>query len=184
MEESRLLVRAYEGPWAGPWDYRAEDPRRDMRGFRVDHLNENPADAAYDKPRGPALSMEEERSDRVLANGARFYNDHGHPEYATPECSRLAELVAHDRAGERIALACARARSHELNARVALFKNNSDLHGMSYGCHEGYLMRRDVPFENLYAGLMPFFVTRPLFAGAGKGGVETNGPLARECIFQ
>ena len=49
MEESRLLVRAYEGSWAGPWDYRAEDPRRDMRGFRVDHLNYNEDDARYDR---------------------------------------------------------------------------------------------------------------------------------------
>jgi proteasome accessory factor PafA2 len=184
MEESRLLVRAYAGAHAGPWDYRSEDPRRDMRGFRVDRLNENPADAAYEKP-GPPLSIEEQRSDRVLTNGARFYNDHGHPEYATPECTLLRELVAHDRAGERIALACAQARAeaHEAN-RLALFKNNTDFHGMSYGCHESYLLRRDVPFESVYAALMPFFVTRPIFAGAGKVGVETNGPFGRECLFQ
>src|SRR4051794_25668746 len=87
MEESRLLVRAYPGTWAGPWDYRAEDPRRDMRGFQVDHLNYDREDARYDRT-GPAshLSAEEQRSDRALTNGARLYNDHGHPEYATPEC--------------------------------------------------------------------------------------------------
>ncbi len=184
MEEARLLVRAYPGVAAGPWDDRSEDPRRDLRGFRVERLNENPADARYER-RGRQLPLEQQRSDRVLANGARFYNDHGHPEYATPECSTLRELVAHDRAGERIVLACARLREAALGGRrVALFKNNTDFHGMSYGCHESYLVRRDVPFEALYAGLMPFFITRQLFAGAGKVGVETAGPFERECQFQ
>lgn len=183
MEEARLLVRAYPGVWAGPWDYAREDPRRDMRGFRVDHLSENPADAAYER-RGPSMTVDEQRSDRALANGARLYNDHGHPEYATPECTALKDLVAHDRAGERIVLACAAARFAATGRRVTLFKNNTDFHGMSYGCHEGYLFRRDVPFERVQAGLMPFFVTRQIFAGAGKVGVETEGPFARECPFQ
>src|SRR5262249_34000909 len=161
MEEARLLVRAYPGVWAGPWDYAREDPRRDMRGFRVDHLNENPADAAYE-PRGPAITVEEQRSKRPLAHrahlyndhrtppsahprmttrrahgaagppphthGPRLYNDHGHPEYATPECATLKDLVAHDRAGERIVLACAAARLAEAGRRVTLFKNNTDFH--------------------------------------------------------
>src|ERR687886_2703095 len=69
MEESRLLVRAYPGAWAGPWDYRAEDPRRDMRGYRVDQLHYNQEDARYDRT-GPSryLSTEEQRADRALAN--------------------------------------------------------------------------------------------------------------------
>src|ERR687886_1422571 len=69
MEESRLLVRAYPGTWAGPWDYRAEDARRDMRGFRVDHLNYDQEDARYDRE-GPSqhLSTAEQRSDRALEN--------------------------------------------------------------------------------------------------------------------
>lgn len=182
MEEARAVVRAYAGRHAGPWDYRSEDPRRDVRGFRVDQLSYNPEDARYDRPGAPPLSNEEQRSDRALANGARLYNDHGHPEYSTPECRTLRDLVAHDRAGERIVLACARARAPE--AAVSLFKNNTDFHGMSYGCHEGYLIRRDVPFEKLAAGLLPFFVTRQIFAGAGKVGVETNGPAADACVFQ
>jgi proteasome accessory factor PafA2 len=186
MEESRLLVRAYPGPWAGPWDYRAEDPRRDMRGFRVDRLNYNHEDAHYDK-QGPAthLSTEEQRADRALTNGARLYNDHGHPEYATPECRTLLDLVAHDRAGERIVLECARIRAQQTGREVRIFKNNTDFHGMSYGCHEGYLCRRDVPFERLFHGMLPFLVTRILYAGAGKTGVETKeGPFARDCRFQ
>jgi proteasome accessory factor A len=182
MEEARAVVRAYAGRHAGPWDYRLEDPRRDMRGFRVGQLSYNPEDARYDRPDAPRMSNEEERSDRALVNGARLYNDHGHPEYATPECRRLCDLVAHDRAGERIVLACARARGPE--AAVSIFKNNTDFHGMSYGCHEGYLVKRDVPFESLLKGLLPFFITRQIFAGAGKVGVESNGPLADACVYQ
>jgi Pup amidohydrolase len=184
VEESRQLVRAYAGASAGPWDYQLEDPRRDMRGYRVDHLTQNPADARYDRPGSPRLSNEEERSDRILANGARLYNDHGHPEYATPECRTLWDLVAHDRAGERIVLECARRRSEATGREVSIFKNNTDFHGMSYGCHEGYLIPRAVPFEQLQQGLMPFFVTRQIFAGAGKTGAEQGGPFEKECAFQ
>jgi Pup amidohydrolase len=108
MDEARAVVQAYPGASAGPWDYRPENPRRDMRGFRVDHLTTNPQDAQYDRPSGPPMTTAEQRSDRVLANGARLYNDHGHPEYSTPECRRLRDLIAHDKAGERIVLACSR----------------------------------------------------------------------------
>ncbi|HEU4753190.1 MAG TPA: proteasome accessory factor PafA2 family protein [Armatimonadota bacterium] len=185
MEESRLLVRAYPGVWAGPWDYRAEGPRQDMRGFQAERLNYNEEDARLDRGapwRG--MSAEEQRSDRALANGARLYNDHGHPEYSTPECRTLQELVAHDRAGERIVLECGRRRTEETRREVRLFKNNTDFHGISYGCHEGYLTERCVPFERLLHGMLPFLVTRILYAGAGKVGVESGGPLARECPFQ
>jgi proteasome accessory factor A len=184
VEESRQVVRSYAGAAAGPWDYRMEDPRRDMRGYRADHLAQNPSDAQYERPGSPRLSNEEERSDRVLANGARLYNDHGHPEYSTPECRTLRDLVAHDRAGERIVLDCARRRAAATGRAISIFKNNTDFHGMSYGCHEGYLIPREVPFDKLQLGLMPFFVTRQIFAGAGKTGVELGGPLENECTFQ
>jgi proteasome accessory factor A len=185
MDEARAVVKAYTGASAGPWDYRPEDPRRDMRGFKVEHLSYNPQDAQYDRPGGAPLSNEEQRADRVLANGARLYNDHGHPEYSTPECRRLRDVVAHDKAGERILLACAKARAAEPGVgEVTIFKNNTDFHGMSYGCHEGYLIPREIPFERLFQGLVPFFVTRQIFAGAGKVGVETPGPFADQCQFQ
>ncbi|HTE18630.1 MAG TPA: proteasome accessory factor PafA2 family protein, partial [Armatimonadota bacterium] len=185
MDESRLLVQAYPGPWAGPWDYRAENPRRDMRGFQVDHLNYDHQDARYDRPGATShMSGEEQRSDRALVNGARLYNDHGHPEYSTPECRTLRDLVAHDRAGERVVLECARLRTEQTGREVRLFKNNSDFHGMTYGCHEGYLCSRSVPFESLLHGMLPFLVTRILYAGAGKTGVETGGPFAKECPYQ
>ena len=38
----------------------------------------------------------------VLTNGARYYVDHAHPEYSTPECVDALELVVADKAGERI----------------------------------------------------------------------------------
>src|SRR5437762_11942376 len=101
MAESIALVRSYRGPQVAGWNYRGEDPRRDMRGFTVQHLSTNPDDAQFDAPGTPPMSREEERSDRVLTNGARLYNDHGHPEYATPECRSLRDLIAHDKAGER-----------------------------------------------------------------------------------
>ena len=184
LEESRQVVRAYPGHYAGPWDYDSEDPRRDMRGFRVEHLNYDPRDAQYDKPGRARLSNEEERSDRALPNGARFYNDHGHPEYATPECCRLRDLVAHDKAGERLVWEAAQARSAASGARVEIFKNNTDFHGASYGAHEGYLCARDLPFERLFHGLLPLLITRQIYAGAGKVGRETDGPLDEECVYQ
>src|SRR5205807_7159995 len=58
--------------------------------------------AYYELDKNRPLSYEEIKSDLVLSNGARFYNDHAHPEYSTPECTRLRELVAQDKAGERI----------------------------------------------------------------------------------
>lgn len=183
INESIAVVRSHDGPAVGGWNYRGEDPRRDMRGFTVQHLSTNPDDAQFDAPGATPMSREEERSDRVLANGARFYNDHGHPEYATPECRSLRDLVAHDKAGERIAFAAAQKRAHQRNLAVSLYKNNTDFHGASYGTHEGYLMRRDVPTDTLIQTLLPFFATRSIFAGAGKVGVE-NDHAAEKGIFQ
>jgi proteasome accessory factor A len=169
------VVKAYDGPVGKPWYYRGEDPRNDMRGFHVDKLSQDPEDAQFDAPEQKPLPIEEERADRVLSNGARLYNDHGHPEYSTPECSTLLDLVTHDKAGERIVLACARAHHEETGASVHIFKNNTDFHGSSYGTHENYLVSREVPFEDLLNGLLPFFSTRIIYTGAGKIGVEPRG---------
>jgi proteasome accessory factor PafA2 len=176
VTESRAVVRAYAGKAAGPWYYKGEDPRNDMRGFHVDKLNFDPNDAQFDTPGQKPLPVEEERADRVLVNGARLYNDHGHPEYSTPECASLLDLVAHDKAGEKIVLACANARSEQTGAsKVHIFKNNTDYHGSSYGTHENYLIPRATPFSQLLSGLLPFFATRILYTGAGKLGIEPNG---------
>ena len=102
MRESMELVRACTYLLVTGLNYRGESPRQDLRGFVADHLATNPDDAQFDEPGRHHMSMAEERSDRILGNGARLYNDHGHPEYSTPECSNLLDLVAHDKAGERL----------------------------------------------------------------------------------
>ncbi len=174
ISESIAVVRSHAGPAVGGWNYRGEDPRRDMRGFTVQQLSTNPDDAQFDAPGAKPMSRDEERSDRILANGARFYNDHGHPEYATPECRSLRDLVAHDKAGERIVWAAAQRRATQRGLAVSIYKNNTDFHGASYGTHEAYLMRRDTPTDALVAGLLPFFASRQIYAGAGKVGVEND----------
>jgi proteasome accessory factor A len=115
------------------------------------------------------------RSSNVfLANGARLYLDVGsHPEYATPECDDLVELVTHDRAGERILEALmieaqSRLSDDGIDGDIYLFKNNTDSAGNSYGCHENYLVRRNGEFANLVDVLIPFLVTRQMICGAGK----------------
>jgi proteasome accessory factor A len=109
-----------------------------------------------------------------LENGARLYLDTGfHPEYATPECDDVMDLVVYDKAGERIVedllhQAEKRLREDGISGNILLFKNNTDSAGNSYGCHENYLVSRDVSFQRLAEALIPFFVTRQIFAGAGK----------------
>lgn len=115
------------------------------------------------------------RSSNVfLRNGARLYLDVGsHPEYATPECDDIAELVTHDKAGERVLeglLLDAEQRLHDegIAGEIYLFKNNTDSAGNSYGCHENYLVGRAGEFSRLADILIPFLVTRQIIVGAGK----------------
>lgn len=171
-QDAARVVAALECPACTAWDYAVESPRNDLRGFKVNALATDPADARWDEGRATRV----ERVDRILFNGARFYNDHGHPEYATPECSRILDLVAHDRAGERIALAAARAYERETGSRVRMYKNNTDFHGASYGTHESYLVARGVPFDRLLRGLVPFLCVRQMLVGAGKVGSEVGDP--------
>jgi proteasome accessory factor A len=123
-----------------------------------------------------------------LQNGARLYVDTGfHPEYATPECDNLLDLVAYDRAGERLVEdlvrgAEARLPAHGVRGRVRAFKNNTDSAGNSYGCHENYLVARATPFARLVDGLIPFLASRQVFAGAGKLRQDARG--ARFCMSQ
>jgi len=115
------------------------------------------------------------RSSNVfLENGARLYLDVGsHPEYATPECDSLTDLVAHDKAGERILeglvhSAEQRLEEEGIRGEIYLFKNNTDSAGNSYGCHENYLVSRHKDFHRTVEVLIPFLVTRQIFLGAGK----------------
>jgi len=129
------------------------------------------------------------RSSNVfLANGARLYLDVGsHPEYATPECDSILDLVTHDKAGERILeqlLVSAEQRLREEGIRgvIYLFKNNTDSAGNSYGCHENYLTSRRDDFGHYAEVLIPFFVSRQIYAGAGKVLQTARG--AMYCIAQ
>src|SRR5213594_3008960 len=188
VAESIELVRRYTDHGAlMKWDYDLEDPHLDARGFRARELLQDTDESAYyeiDKRR--PLSFEEIKSDLVLSNGARFYNDHAHPEYSTPECTTLRQIVAQDKAGERILAECARRRNQKLPSgyEVRLYKNNTDFSGHSYGCHDNYLMRRDIAWDQIVSGILPFLVTRQIFAGAGKMGVEAESGQSEPGIYQ
>jgi len=115
------------------------------------------------------------RSSNVfLENGARLYLDVGsHPEYATPECDNLYDLVAHDKAGEKVLEGLRRSAEQRLEeegirGEIYLFKNNTDSAGNSYGCHENFLVSRHSDFQKIVETLIPFLVTRQIFSGAGK----------------
>jgi len=129
------------------------------------------------------------RSSNVfLENGARLYLDVGsHPEYATPECDSIADLVVHDKAGEWIlerlvASAEQRLREEGIRGVIYLFKNNTDSAGNSYGCHENYLTSRRDDFAHYQDHLIPFLVSRQIYAGAGKMLQTARGPMY--CISQ
>ncbi|MCX6461795.1 MAG: Pup--protein ligase [Actinobacteria bacterium] len=129
------------------------------------------------------------RSSNVfLRNGSRLYLDVGsHPEYATPECDDVVQLVTHDRAGERILEgllvdAEERLRDEGIDGDIYLFKNNTDSAGNSYGCHENFLVARQGEFSKLADALIPFLVSRQIIAGAGKVLQTPRGPVY--CLSQ
>ena len=162
---SSMLINGYvEGRRIG-WDFDDESPGNDARGF------------ARDGAMPPEI--ETHLVNTVLTNGARYYVDHAHPEYSTPECADALELVCADKAGERILARSMTAARHlvEAGQEVVVYKNNSDGKGNSYGTHENYLVDRTVPFGTLVRHLLPWFVSRQVFTGAGKVGSE-NGAAA------
>ncbi len=147
------------------WDYEEETPLRDARGFE----SVAPVEAPTDEDLGLA--------NVILTNGARYYVDHAHPEYSTPECSNPRDLVVHDRAGERILERSIFRASETMPGRqhVLVYKNNTDNKGVSYGTHENYLVDRGVPFPRIVRDITPHFVTRQLYCGAGLLGGPTEG---------
>lgn len=176
VEESIQLVRC-AAQMGSPhlWDYASEDPHQDARGFRARELRQDTDESNFfDQDRQRHYTFAEIKSDFVLRNGARFYNDHTHPEYSTPECATLRDLVAQDKAGERLLEECARLASAQSRRTVRLYKNNTDFAGHSYGCHENYLLSRATPWPRLVEGMTPFLVTRQIYTGAGKVGWESE----------
>jgi len=162
---SSMLINGYVEHHKVGWDFEDESPGRDARGF------------AREGAMPPEI--ETHLVNTVLTNGARYYVDHAHPEYSTPECSDALELVTADKAGERIlarSMLAAR-RLVEPGQEIVVYKNNSDGKGNSYGTHENYLVDRAVPFTLLVRNLLPWFVSRQVFTGLGKVGSE-NGAAA------
>ncbi|MFC4337540.1 depupylase/deamidase Dop [Salininema proteolyticum] len=156
------------------WDYEEETPLRDARGFTYNGTLHDPAENLADDDTGLA--------NIILTNGARFYVDHAHPEYSTPEVTNPRDIVLYDKAGEAtLAAAAERAAQTPGVNPITLYKNNTDNKGASYGAHENYLMSRSVPFAEIVTHFTPFLVTRQVFAGAGRIGV---GQDASEKGFQ
>ncbi len=171
---SSMLINSYAGSLRRiRWDYEQESPLRDARGFE-------PVQERQPVEEDPGLA------NVILPNGARYYVDHAHPEYSTPECATARELVVHDKAGERIL-----ERSLEVllpllpaDQRVGLYKNNTDGKGNSYGTHENYLVDRKTPFSRIVRDLTPFLVSRQIYTGAGKIGVEGGRAEGRGVNYQ
>jgi proteasome accessory factor PafA2 len=177
VEESMKLLQACERKSVFcKWAYSQENSHLDMRGFQVRSLAQDEEEDAFcAEDRKRSYSYLDMKCDRVLANGARFYNDHTHPEYSTPECRSVLSLVAHDVAGERIVAECVAIRNRELKDNpLQVFKNNTDYSGHSYGTHDNYLLPRETPFDDVIKGLTSFLVTRQLYTGAGKVGSENS----------
>jgi proteasome accessory factor PafA2 len=166
ISRTLLLINSYQNdvPLSSVWDYAQESLRSDPHALDLDGLYELP-----DQP--DSLSI-----NKVLTNGARYYLDHAHPEYSTPECANLRDLVRYEKAGERILDRSRRLAEQALagGQQILVYKNNSDHKGNSYGYHENYLLDRNTPFRQIVEQLTPFLVTRQIFCGAGKVGAE-NG---------
>jgi Pup amidohydrolase len=171
---SSTLINAYvaELNRRVAWDFEDETPGRDARGF------------AREGSMPP--EVETHLVNAVLTNGARYYVDHAHPEYSTPECSTVYEVIRYDKAGELILAESIEAASRALppGQTLLVLKNNSDGKGNSYGTHENYLMDRSVPFSRIVANVMPHFVSRQIFTGAGKVGCEAPSQGRRPVDFQ
>jgi proteasome accessory factor A len=122
----------------------------------------------------------------VLTNGARYYVDHAHPEYSTPECANALDAIRYDKAGEVILArsVAAAARTLPPGQSLVVLKNNSDGKGNSYGSHENYLMDRSVPFARIVSHVMPHFVSRQIYTGAGKVGCEASSQSTPEIHYQ
>lgn len=176
--DSSKLVKLYPGrAWIG-WDYRHENSRADLRGFIADRLNIDPEDAKFDADaRNTSAPTTDERADRILPNGARLYSDHGHPEYASPECRSIFELARQDWAGVLAVRCAAQQLEQSLGRTVKIYRNNTDFHGASYGSHENYLLPRSLTSDQLLRGLLPMLICRQILCGAGKVGSERGSRI-------
>ncbi len=176
MQMSGQVVNAYAQPLGvragrARWDYEDEAPLRDARGYQLSRAAADPSQLTDEDD--PTLA------NVILTNGARLYVDHAHPEYSSPEVTSPRAGVRYDKAGEQIMATAVRAlASAPGTPPVNLYKNNTDGKGQSYGTHENYLMRRSTPFSDIVRDLVPFFVSRQVFTGAGRVGIGTQSEQA------
>ena len=173
IHASSILVNAYAKQaevssksgvaYTVEWDFNDETPGNDVRGLA---------------PIGslPPI-VESHLVNAVLENGARFYVDHAHPEISTPECINALQVVKYDRSGERILEKAMSLANEALSPEeeIIVYKDNSDGKGNSYGCHENYLVDRLTPFGEIICHATTHFITRQIFTGSGKIGVEATG---------
>ncbi len=170
---SSMLINSFLGRTntRTAWDFFDEQPGNDARGLLLGELL--------------APEVETHLVNTVLTNGARYYVDHAHPECSTPECRTTSEVVLYDRAAEEVLrLSMQRAKALLNGGEIIVYKNNSDGKGNSYGCHENYLVDRAVPFGRLATQITPHFVSRQVFAGAGKVGCESPGAVPGDIPYQ
>ncbi|RSZ63473.1 proteasome accessory factor PafA2 [Corynebacterium hylobatis] len=159
------------------WDYEEESPLKDTRGFDLRRYHTVPVV----EPDAVGIA------NVVTANGARFYVDHAHPEYSSPEVSNAYDAMVYDAAGDLILLKAAAdvaalyeegvsiLKHHEPCPPLKFYKNNVDGKGASYGAHENYQYSRQTDFEVLTQAIIPFFVTRNIIIGAGRIGIGEAG---------
>jgi hypothetical protein len=165
VSASSLLINAYISSISRKrgrigWDFEDEQPSNDARGDSMDE--------------SIAPEVETTLVNAVLTNGARYYVDHAHPEISSPEVTTAREAVVWDRAADEIVRASMTHANAVLasdpqsadGAEMIIHKNNSDGKGNSYGCHENFLLSRDLPFGRMASQITPHFVTRQIFCGA------------------
>ncbi len=116
-----------------------------------------------------------------LMNGGRLYIDAvgSHLEYATAESRTIKDAIAHDRAGHRIITQALRGLA--LQDKVSVYNNSVDhFGGHTFGSHENYLtvMEEDF-FSHQVNELIPFLVTRQIFAGVGRVGGHRLDAVAK-----
>ncbi|MBI2543534.1 MAG: proteasome accessory factor PafA2 family protein [Candidatus Aenigmarchaeota archaeon] len=106
----------------------------------------------------------------ALLNGGRLYKDAGdHPEYSTPECLTPLEVVLYEKAGERILEEIFK-HGFDIDGvkgSAKLYRTAVDKKEHTHGYHENYLVDRKIPLEYLTSQMIPFLVTRVIYAGSG-----------------
>ncbi|MEM7273745.1 MAG: depupylase/deamidase Dop [Actinomycetota bacterium] len=182
VSASSLLINAYVGTEVGglddrttpvAWDFIDEMPGADARDLMAPEFSMPP-------------EVETHLVNAVLTNGARYYVDHAHPELSTPECRDALSVVLYDRAAELILIDSMSAAADALpgGQEIVIYKDNSDRKGNAYGCHENYLLDRNLPFGQIINAATTHFVTRQVYTGSGKVGTELPGLTRRDIPYQ